>query len=296
METKAEFLQDILKYNENYNTEMIGRAFDKAKELHEGQKRKSGEPYFTHPIAVAIILAGLGMDEETIVGGLLHDVVEDTNYTREMLVDDFGVSVALLVDGVTKLGSIKFDTQEEAQAENLRKMFLAMSKDIRVLVIKLADRLHNMRTAEYWSPEKQIEKSRETLEIYAPLASRLGIYTIKFELEDIALKYLHPEEYETLKKEVEEKRGQHEKFINEVIEKMRESLDQMKMHYDIYGRSKHLYSIYRKMFLQHKQFDEIFDITAVRVIVDTVRDCYAVLGQVHTMWKPIPGRFKDWEE
>lgn len=294
METKAEFLQDILKYNENYNTEMIGRAFDKAKELHEGQKRKSGEPYFTHPIAVAIILAGLGMDEETIVGGLLHDVVEDTNYTREMLVDDFGVSVALLVDGVTKLGSIKFDTQEEAQAENLRKMFLAMSKDIRVLVIKLADRLHNMRTAEYWSPEKQIEKSRETLEIYAPLASRLGIYTIKFELEDIALKYLHPEEYETLKKEVEEKRGQHEKFINEVIEKMRESLDQMKMHYDIYGRSKHLYSIYRKMFLQHKQFDEIFDITAVRVIVDTVRDCYAVLGQVHTMWKPIPGRFKDY--
>ncbi len=294
METKAEFLQDILKYNENYNTEMIGRAFDKAKELHEGQKRKSGEPYFTHPIAVAIILAGLGMDEETIVGGLLHDVVEDTNYTREMLVDDFGESVALLVDGVTKLGSIKFDTQEEAQAENLRKMFLAMSKDIRVLVIKLADRLHNMRTAEYWSPEKQIEKSRETLEIYAPLASRLGIYTIKFELEDIALKYLHPEEYETLKKEVEEKRGQHEQFINEVIEKMRESLDQMKMHYDIYGRSKHLYSIYRKMFLQHKQFDEIFDITAVRVIVDTVRDCYAVLGQVHTMWKPIPGRFKDY--
>lgn len=294
METKAEFLQDILKYNENYNTEMIGRAFDKAKELHEGQKRKSGEPYFTHPIAVAIILAGLGMDEETIVGGLLHDVVEDTNYTREMLVDDFGESVALLVDGVTKLGSIKFDTQEEAQAENLRKMFLAMSKDIRVLVIKLADRLHNMRTAEYWSPEKQIEKSRETLEIYAPLASRLGIYTIKFELEDIALKYLHPEEYETLKKEVEEKRGQHEQFINEVIKKMRESLDQMKMHYDIYGRSKHLYSIYRKMFLQHKQFDEIFDITAVRVIVDTVRDCYAVLGQVHTMWKPIPGRFKDY--
>ena len=243
---------------------------------------------------MAIILAGLGMDEETIVGGLLHDVVEDTNYTREMLVDDFGESVALLVDGVTKLGSIKFDTQEEAQAENLRKMFLAMSKDIRVLVIKLADRLHNMRTAEYWSPEKQIEKSRETLEIYAPLASRLGIYTIKFELEDIALKYLHPEEYETLKKEVEEKRGQHEQFINEVIEKMRESLDQMKMHYDIYGRSKHLYSIYRKMFLQHKQFDEIFDITAVRVIVDTVRDCYAVLGQVHTMWKPIPGRFKDY--
>ena len=186
METKAQFLEELKKYNDNYNPEVIGAAFDMAHKLHEGQLRKSGEPYFIHPIAVAIILAQLGMDEATIVGGLLHDVVEDTEYTREMLVNDFGEEVAVLVDGVTKLGSIKFDTKEEAQAENLRKMFFAMSKDIRVLIIKLADRLHNMRTAEYWSESKQKEKSRETLDIYAPLASRLGIFTVKFELEDTA--------------------------------------------------------------------------------------------------------------
>ena len=294
MLTKEQFLDELLKFNTGYDTDLIGRAYDKAKMLHEGQFRKSGEPYFIHPIAVAIILAGLGMDEETIVGGLLHDVVEDTEYTRQMLVEDFGEEVALLVDGVTKLGAIKFDTKEEAQAESLRKMFLAMSKDIRVLIIKLADRLHNMRTAQYWPPHKQIEKSQETLDIYAPLASRLGIYTVKFELEDIAFSYLHPEEYKTLSKEVEEKKEQREQTIAHVIEEIKEALDQMKMKYDIYGRSKHLYSIYRKMTLQHKQLDEIFDLTAVRVIVESVKDCYAVLGQVHTMWKPIPGRFKDY--
>jgi len=294
MESKSQFLKDIKQFNPNYDTEMIGKAFDKAKELHEGQLRKSGEPYFIHPIAVAKILAQLHMDEETIIGGLLHDVVEDTAYTHEDLTRDFGETVGALVEGVTKLGSIKFDTQEEAQAENLRKMFLAMSKDIRVLIIKLADRLHNMRTARYWSPEKQKEKSRETLDIYAPLASRLGIYTIKTELEDIALKYLHPEEYATLEAEVSVKREQREQFIQQVIGEIREALDQLNMHYDIFGRSKHLYSVYKKMILQNKQLDEIFDLTAIRVIVDTVRDCYAVLGQVHTMWKPIPGRFKDY--
>ena len=243
---------------------------------------------------MAKILAQLGMDEETIVGGLLHDVVEDTEYTREELVVDFSEEIALLVDGVTKLGSIKFDTKEEAQAENLRKMFLAMSKDIRVLIIKLADRLHNMRTLEFMREEKKIEKSRETLDIYAPLASRLGIYTVKFELEDISLKYLHPQEYHTLEIEVTEKKEQRVQFINQVIEEIREALDQMNMKYDISGRSKHLYSVYKKMVIQHKQLDEIFDLTAVRVIVENVRDCYAVLGQVHTMWKPIPGRFKDY--
>ncbi len=294
METKAQFLEEITAINKNYNTELIGRAFDTAKSLHDGQLRKSGEPYLIHPIAVAIILAELGMDDETIVGGLLHDVVEDTEYTREQLVEDFSEEIALLVDGVTKLGAIKFDTKEEAQAENLRKMFLAMSKDIRVLIIKLADRLHNMRTLEYMREEKKIEKSRETLDIYAPLASRLGIYTVKFELEDIALKYLHPQEYETLKIEVTEKKEQRLQFINQVIEEIREALDQMNMKYDISGRSKHLYSVYKKMVLQHKQLDEIFDLTAVRVIVENVKDCYAVLGQVHTMWKPIPGRFKDY--
>ena len=294
METKAKFLEEITSINKNYDTELIGRAFEKARKLHDGQLRKSGEPYFIHPIAVAKILAQLGMDEETIVGGLLHDVVEDTEYTREELVVDFSEEIALLVDGVTKLGSIKFDTKEEAQAENLRKMFLAMSKDIRVLIIKLADRLHNMRTLEFMREEKKIEKSRETLDIYAPLASRLGIYTVKFELEDISLKYLHPQEYHTLEAEVTEKKEQRVQFINQVIEEIREALDQMNMKYDISGRSKHLYSVYKKMVLQHKQLDEIFDLTAVRVIVENVRDCYAVLGQVHTMWKPIPGRFKDY--
>ena len=294
METKAQFLEELKKYNENYDLEVIGAAFDMAYKLHEGQLRKSGEPYFIHPIAVSKILAQLGMDEATIVGGLLHDVVEDTEYTREMLVKDFGEEVAVLVDGVTKLGSIKFDTKEEAQAENLRKMFFAMSKDIRVLIIKLADRLHNMRTAEYWSESKQKEKARETLDIYAPLASRLGIFTVKFELEDTALKYLHPQEYETLKSEVSEKREQREKVINSVIEKISATLEQLDLHFDIAGRSKHLYSIYKKMVLQNKQLDEIFDLTAVRVIVDSVKDCYAVLGLVHTMWKPIPRRFKDY--
>ena len=294
METKREFLDELAEYNENYNEELIGKAFDMALDLHDGQMRKSGEPYMIHPIAVALILAQLGMDDETIIGGLLHDVVEDTEYTREQLVEDFSEEVALLVDGVTKLGSIKFDSKEQQQAENMRKMFLAMSKDIRVLIIKLADRLHNMRTAQFWSPAKQKEKSRETLDIYAPLATRLGIYTVKFELEDIALQYLKPKIYEELKSEVTEKREHRLNFINSVIREITESLDEMGMNYDISGRSKHLYSVYRKMVLQKKQLDEIFDLTAVRVIVESVRDCYAVLGQVHTMWKPIPGRFKDY--
>lgn len=294
METRAKFLEEITDINENYNTDLIGRAFETARGLHDGQLRKSGEPYLIHPIAVAKILAQLGMDDETIVGGLLHDVVEDTEYTREQLVEDFSEEVALLVDGVTKLGAIKFDTKEEAQAENLRKMFLAMSKDIRVLIIKLADRLHNMRTLEFMRAEKKLEKARETLDIYAPLASRLGIYAVKFELEDISLKYLHPREYETLEIEVSEKKEQRVQFINQVIDEIKEALDQMNMQYDISGRSKHLYSVYKKMVLQHKQLDEIFDLTAVRIIVENVRDCYAVLGQVHTMWKPLPGRFKDY--
>lgn len=294
METKAKFLEEITNINPNYNTELIGRAYDTARNLHDGQLRKSGEPYLIHPVAVAKILAELGMDDETLVGGLLHDVVEDTEYTREELVEDFSEEIALLVEGVTKLGSIKFDSKEEAQAENLRKMFLAMSKDIRVLIIKLADRLHNMRTLEFMRPEKKIEKSRETLDIYAPLASRLGIYTVKFELEDISLKYLHPEEYETLRIEVAEKKEQRMQFINQVMDEIKDALNLIKMQYDITGRSKHLYSIYKKMVFQHKQLDEIFDLTAVRVIVESVRDCYAVLGQVHTMWIPIPGRFKDY--
>ena len=294
MTTKAEFLEKILSINSKYNTELIGKAFDTAQRLHAGQLRKSGEPYFIHPIHVALILAEMGMDDATIVGGLLHDVVEDTPYTREQLVTDFGEEIALLVDGVTKLGTIKFESKEEIQAENFRKMFLAMSKDIRVLIIKLADRLHNMRTMEYMSPEKKIEKCNETLEIYAPLASRLGISKVKFELEDLALKYLHPQEFQELKEKVNKRKEEREATINLVISEIRDSLDDMHLHYDIYGRAKHYYSIYKKMKYQNKQIDEIFDLIAVRIIVDNVKDCYAVLGIVHTMWKPIPGRFKDY--
>lgn len=294
MVTKAEFLEKILSINPKYNTEMIGKAFDTGRRLHEGQLRKSGEPYFIHPINVAYILAEMGMDEATIVGGLLHDVVEDTEYTREMLVEDFNEEIALLVDGVTKLGSIKFESKEEIQAENFRKMFLAMSKDIRVLIIKLADRLHNMRTMGYMKPEKIVEKCNETLDIYAPLASRLGIFKVKFELEDLALKYLHPEEFQDLKQKVNKRKEEREATINTVIGEIKDSLDDMSLHYDIYGRAKHYYSIYRKMKMQNKQIDEIFDLIAVRIIVDNVKDCYAVLGIVHTMWKPIPGRFKDY--
>ena len=294
MENKKEFLEKLLSINPNYNTESIEKAFEVAERLHEGQVRKSGEPYLIHPVNVAYILAELGMDEATIVGGLLHDVVEDTDYTREELIKDFNEEIEVLVDGVTKLGNIKYESKEEIQAENFRKMFLAMSKDIRVLVIKLADRLHNMRTLEFMSPAKIKEKATETLEIYAPLAARLGIFAVKFELEDLALKYLHPEEYEDLVVKIGQMKTKRETIINNVIGEIKESLDDMGFTYDIYGRAKHYYSIYKKMMIQHKDIDEIFDLIAVRIIVETVRDCYAVLGIVHTMWTPIPGRFKDY--
>ncbi len=289
------FAKELLEINPNLKLENIEKAYDLAKNMHQDQLRKSGEPYFVHPLAVAKILAELGMDENTIVAGLLHDVVEDTPYTKEELEADFGSEVAILVDGVTKLGSLVFESKEERQAENLRKMFLAMSKDIRVLIIKLADRLHNLRTINYMN-EKQIEeKCKETLEIYAPLASRLGMYSLKFELEDISLKYLDPEAYYMLVEKVKEKKQQREENINNVIGEIKESLEDLHLNkYEIKGRSKHFYSIYTKMKYQHKQLDEIFDLTAVRIIVETVKDCYAVLGVVHTLWKPIPGRFKDY--
>ena len=294
MKSREEFLQTIADYNPKYDLELIGRAYDKAKEMHEGQLRKSGEPYLIHPLAVAEILADLGMDEDTIVAGLMHDVVEDTPYTSEELREEVGEEVELLVDGVTKLGSLKFESKEQRQAENLRKMFLAMSKDIRVLIIKLADRLHNMRTINYMTEQKMIDKCKETLEIYAPLAARLGIYAMKFELEDIALKYLDPEAYYGLVEKVSERKEKREDAIRQVIDEIKEALEDLHIHYDIMGRSKHFYSIYKKMKYQHKQLDEIFDLTAVRIIVENVRDCYAVLGIVHTLWTPIPGRFKDY--
>lgn len=294
METKQEFLDHIKEFNPNYDLHLIAKAFDVAAEMHEGQLRKSGEKYLIHPLEVAKILAGLGMDEETIVAGLLHDVIEDTSYTDEMLTEEFGEQITLMVEGVTKLASLKFETKEERQAESLRKMFLAMSKDIRVLIIKLADRLHNLRTINYMSEKKIKSKCQETLDIYAPLASRLGIFTMKFELEDTAMKYLYPKEYADISRKVNTKKSERQEMIDKVLEEIRETLDDMDIHYETYGRSKHFYSIFRKMRDQHKSIDEIFDLMAVRVIVDTVKDCYAVLGVVHTMWTPIPGRFKDY--
>ena len=294
MNRRQQFLDDILNINPNYDVDLINRAYSIAEDMHNGQLRKSGEPYIIHPIEVARILAELGMDDETLVAGLLHDVIEDTPYTKEQLKAEFGEEVLLLVDGVTKLGSIVFENKEEKQAENLRKMFLAMSKDIRVLIIKLADRLHNLRTINYMTEEKIKEKCRETLEIYAPLASRLGIYTMKFEMEDIALKYLEPEAYYELAEKVSARKEEREAVINQVIAEVKKALDDFNIKCEIMGRSKHFYSIYRKMKYQHKQLDEIFDLTAIRVIVESVKDCYAVLGIVHTMWKPIPGKFKDY--
>ena len=288
------FIREMSEINPKYDDSVIIRAYEKARELHEGQMRKSGDPYITHPIAVAKILAGFGMDNETIVAGLLHDSVEDTDYTYEELVADFDERIAALVDGVTKLGNISFDSTEAAQAENFRKMFLAMSKDIRVLIIKLADRLHNMRTLEYMPTNKRQSKALETLEIYAPLAGRLGIFSIKFELEDLALMYLHPSEYKNLSDQVEKKKAEYEKNLDGLIAEISAELDEAGIQHDIKGRSKHLYSIYRKMVLQNKQIDEIFDLLAVRILVNSVKDCYAALGLVHTRWTPIPGRFKDY--
>lgn len=294
MQSRQEFLDEIIELNPKYDIELIGRAYDVAAKMHEGQLRKSGEPYLIHPMAVVKILAELGMDEDTLVAGLLHDVVEDTEYTNEQLRQEFGEEVELLVDGVTKIGSLQYENKEERQAETLRKMFLAMSKDIRVLIIKLVDRLHNLRTINYMTPNKIVEKCSETLDIYAPLASRLGIYSIKFELEDICMRYLWPDEYQELTNEIHEKKEEREADLNRIIDEVNEALKDADIDYDIYGRTKHFYSIFRKMKYQNKQLDEIFDLMAVRIIVDTVKDCYAILGIVHSMWTPIPGRFKDY--
>ncbi|MBQ0078863.1 MAG: bifunctional (p)ppGpp synthetase/guanosine-3',5'-bis(diphosphate) 3'-pyrophosphohydrolase [Eubacterium sp.] len=294
MKKKSEFLSTILDFNPKYDIELIARAYDVAEEMHRGQLRKSGEPYLIHPMAVAEILADLGMDEETVAAGLLHDVVEDTSYSDENIIANFGEDVSLLVDGVTKLKSLKYESKEEAQAENLRKMFLAMSKDIRVLIIKLSDRLHNLRTINYMTHDKIIEKCKETLEIYAPLASRLGMHAMKMEMEDISFKYLEPESYYDLAEQISQRKDEREQTVALVIDGIKNALKDLDIEYDIYGRSKHFYSIYKKMKFQNKTLDEIFDLNAVRILVDSVRDCYAVLGFVHTMWTPIPGRFKDY--
>ncbi len=288
------FIEKIRQYNPHYDLSRIVKAYNFGENAHEDQLRKSGEKYFVHPINVALILAELELDESTVIAGLLHDVIEDTKYTYEDIKKEFGEEIALLVDGVTKLGRFNYETKEERQAENLRKMFLAMAKDIRVILIKLADRLHNMRTLKYMNEKKKKEKAIETLEIYAPIAHRLGISKIKWEFEDLCLRYVDPEGYYDLVEKVAKKRREREAYINNVITELKNNLDNLDIEYEIFGRPKHFYSIYKKMVYQHKSFEEIFDLTAVRIIVDSVKDCYGVLGIAHTLWKPIPGRFKDY--
>lgn len=285
----------IRKYHPSDDTTMIEKAYKIAADAHKEQKRRSGEPYIIHPLSVAIILAEYELDKETIVAGILHDVVEDTVMTLDQLGEMFGSEVALLVDGVTKLTQISYSADKiEIQAENLRKMFLAMGKDIRVILIKLADRLHNMRTMEYQSPAKQIEKSRETMDIYAPIADRLGISRIKVELDDLALKYLEPDKYSEIAFQRNVKLSSGEQMIKFLVAEVQKLMDEAGIKSRVYGRMKHIFSIYKKMINQNKDFDQILDLFAVRIIVDTVKDCYAALGIIHENYKPIQGRFKDY--
>ena len=290
-----DLIDHILQYHPSTDISMIEKAYHIASEAHKDQKRKSGEPYIIHPLCVAIILAELEMDKETIVAGILHDVVEDTVMTADEIAKEFSPEVALLVEGVTKLTKLNFSQDKlELQAENLRKMFLAMAKDIRVIIIKLADRLHNLRTMQYQSPQKQIEKSRETMDIYAPIAHRLGISKIKVELDDLSLKYLMPEVYEDLTRQINERITEREAFIASIVQDVQKHIDNANIPAEIDGRVKHFFSIYKKMVNQHKTLDQIYDIFAVRIKVETVRDCYAALGVIHEMYTPIPGRFKDY--
>lgn len=288
-------LDKIRSYSKNYDEDAVIRAYEFAREAHEGQHRKSGEPYVNHPIEVALIIADMQLDTESVIAGLLHDTVEDVEWcTLDTIREQFGDNVAQLVDGVTKLEKIQYSTKEEQQIENLRKMFLAMARDIRVILIKLADRLHNMRTIASKEEEKRREKARETIEVYAPLAHRLGMSKIKCELEDLSLKYLDPIAYQEISESINQKKQEREEYIEKLIEEIKEKLAQMGIKGSVFGRAKHFYSIYRKMFTQNKSIDEIYDLFAVRVIVDTVGECYSVLGAIHELFKPIPRRFKDY--
>ena len=290
-----ELIASVKKYHPSTDISMIQKAYEVAREAHKDQKRKSGEPYIIHPLCVAIILADLELDKETIVAGLLHDAVEDTWMTIEEVEKEFSAEVALLVDGVTKLGQLSYSADKvELQAENLRKMFLAMAKDIRVILIKLADRLHNMRTLQYMRPEKQQEKARETMDIYAPIAMRLGISKIKVELDDLSLKYLKPDVYYDLVDKVALRKSERQEFVNNIVKQVKQHMDEASIKAQVDGRIKHFFSIYKKMVNQDKTIDQIYDLFAVRILVDTVKDCYAALGVIHEMYKPIPGRFKDY--
>lgn len=287
-------IQKIKENCTNVDLNIVNKAFNFAFEAHKEQKRESGEPYIIHPVDVAIILAELGMDTSTIVAGLLHDVIEDTDYTYDDIKNIFSEEVANLVSGVTKITKMEYKSKEEQQADNFRKMLLAMANDIRVIIIKLADRLHNMRTLKYMPKEKQKRISRETLDIYAPLAHRLGISKVKWELEDLCFRYLHEEEYYDLVHQISEKRVERETYISEIIDDLYNKLEEAGIDSDIDGRPKHFYSIYRKMVTKNKSIEQIFDLTAIRILVNSVKDCYEVLGIVHTIYKPIPGRFKDY--
>ena len=287
-------LQKIKENCTNVDLDIVNKAFNLAYEAHKEQKRESGEPYIIHPIDVAVILAELGMDTSTIVAGLLHDVIEDTDYTYDDIKNIFSEEVANLVSGVTKITKMEYKSKEEQQADNFRKMLLAMASDIRVIIIKLADRLHNMRTLKYMPKEKQKRISKETLDIYAPLAHRLGISKVKWELEDLCFRYLHEEEYYDLVHHISEKRVERETYIAQIIKDLYSKLEEAEIDSDIDGRPKHFYSIYRKMVTKNKSIEQIFDLTAIRILVNSVKDCYEVLGIVHTIYKPIPGRFKDY--
>ena len=285
----------VTKYHPSADISLIEKAYKIASEAHKEQFRKSGEPYIIHPLWVGIILADLEMDKETIVAGMLHDVVEDTVMTLDDITREFGSEVALLVDGVTKLGQLSYSKDKlEVQAENLRKMFLAMAKDIRVIIIKLADRLHNMRTLEFMTPEKQQEKARETMDIYAPIAQRLGISKIKIELDDLSLKYSNPQVYYQLVRDLNERKTKREEFVQQIVAEVSKHMENANIKAKVYGRVKHFFSIYKKMVNQNKTLDQIYDLFAVRIIVDTVKDCYAALGVIHEMYTPVPGRFKDY--
>ncbi|HIV17186.1 MAG TPA: bifunctional (p)ppGpp synthetase/guanosine-3',5'-bis(diphosphate) 3'-pyrophosphohydrolase [Candidatus Alectryocaccobium stercorigallinarum] len=290
-----ELINTVRKYHPSDDISLIEKAYQTAKAAHGDQRRKSGEPYIIHPLSVAIILANLELDKESIVAGLLHDVVEDTGMTYEEVEKEFGKEVADIVDGVTKLGQLSYSADKlEEQAENLRKMFLAMAKDIRVIMVKLADRLHNMRTLKYMRPEKQLEKARETMDIYAPIAQRLGISKIKVELDDLSLKYLEPEAYYKLVHEINEKKAERQKFVDDIVNEVRKNMEEAGIKASVTGRAKHFFSIYKKMINKDKSIDQIYDMFAVRIIVDTVKDCYAALGVIHELYTPIPGRFKDY--
>ena len=285
----------VRKYHPSADISLIEKAYRIGKEAHKDQVRKSGEPYIIHPLWVGIILADLEMDKETIVAGMLHDAVEDTEMTLEDITREFGEEVALLVDGVTKLGQLNYSQDKlEVQAENLRKMFLAMAKDIRVIIIKLADRLHNMRTLEFMTPAKQKEKARETMDIYAPIAQRLGISKIKTELDDLSLKYDKPEVYYQLVKDLNARKTEREEFVQQIVAEVSKHMKNAHINAKVYGRVKHFFSIYKKMVNQNKTLDQVYDLFAVRIIVDSVKDCYAALGVIHEMYTPIPGRFKDY--